>query len=86
MKLRSEREIKDLKSDKGKYYTNSPNDLFDILSKTLDLVKDYKKKDIYDQILKLFNECIIQYLIGVDCVINNQDIITDNEFKIDMKT
>ena len=80
--LRSEREIKALKSDEGKYYTNGPNDLFDILSKTLDLVKDYKKKDIYDQILKLFNECIIQYLIGVDCVINNQDIITENEFNL----
>ena len=45
LKLRSEREIKDLKSDEGKYYTNSPNDLFDILRKTLDLVKDYKKSN-----------------------------------------
>ena len=51
MKLRSEREIKDLKSDEGKYSTNGPNDLFDILTKTLDLIKEYKKRN--DQILKL---------------------------------
>ncbi len=30
LKIRSEREIKALKSDEGKYYINDPNDLFDI--------------------------------------------------------
>ena len=31
---------------------------------------------------KIFNECIIQYLIRVDWVINNQNIITENEFNL----
>ena len=80
--LKSEREVKALKSEEGYYYTNGPNDLFDILSKTFDLVKDYKIKDIYEAILRLFHECIIQYLIGVDCVINNPDIKIEVEFNL----
>ena len=80
--LKSEREVKALKSEEGYYYTNGPNDLFDILSKTFDLVKDYKIKDIYEAILRLFHECIIQYLIGVDCVINNSDIKIEVEFNL----
>ena len=80
--LRSEREVKALKSEEGYYYTNGPNDLFDIISNTFDLVKDFKIKEIYEAILRLFHECIIQYLIGVDCVINNPDIKIEVQFNL----
>ncbi len=78
--LKSEREIKSIKNAEGQYCTNGPSDLFDILSKTFDLVKEYKNKYIYEQTFNLFHECIIQYLIGVDCVTSNYKIKVETEF------
>ena len=77
--LKSEREIKSITNENGNYVTNGPNDLFDILSKTFDLVKDFKIKYIYEQVFELFHECIIQYLIGVDCVTSDYTIQVDKE-------
>ena len=78
--LKSEREVKAIKNSEGQYSTNGPSDLFDILSKTFDLVKEHKNKYIYEQTFNLFHECIIQYLIGVDCVTSNFKIKVETEF------
>ena len=80
--LKSEREIKSITNENGNYVTNGPNDLFDILSKTFDLVKDFKIKYIYEQVFELFHECIIQYLIGVDCVTSDYTIQIDKELRL----
>jgi len=80
--LKSERETQAIKDENGIYKTNGPNDLFNILSQTFDLIKDYKYKNIYEQCCNLYYESIIQYLLGVDCVVNNLDIIVENEYLI----
>ena len=80
--LKSERELKGNKNEEGIYYTCGPKDLFDILSNILDLVKDYKHPVIYKELLKILNVLVFQYLIGVNCVISNQDIIIENEYLI----
>ena len=80
--LKNEREFKGNKNEEGLYYTLGPKDLFDILSKTLDLIKEYKHPVIYKELLKIFNVSIFQYAVGVNCVISNQDIIMENEYLI----
>jgi len=51
------------------YITIGPNQLFNIISNTFDLIKGKKIKVIFEQILELTKEIIIQYLIGVDLLI-----------------
>ena len=80
--LKNEREFNGNKNEEGLYYTLGPKDLFDILSKTLDLVKEYKHPIIYKELLKIFNVSIFQYLIGVNCIIIKQNIIIGNEYLI----
>ena len=80
--LKNEREVKATTNTKGHYITNGPKDVFDVLNRTFALVKDYNNKYIHEQACMLFNECIIQYLIGVDCVISNKAIIVNDEFLI----
>ena len=78
--LKKEREIKALKHEMGYYYTQGPNDLFEILSRTFDLIKDNKNKCLYELTLNLFNSSINQYLSGVETVLTSLDIIMENEF------
>ena len=78
--LKKEREVKALKHEMGYYYTKGPNDLFEILSRTFDLVKENKNKCLYELTLNLFNSSINQYLIGVETVLTNLDIIMEKEF------
>ena len=80
--IKEEREFKGDKNEEGIYYTSGPKDLFDLLSKILDLVKEYKHPIIYKGLLKIFNVAIFQYAIGVKCVISNKDIIIENEYLI----
>ena len=80
--LKNERENKAIKQENGILITNGPKDLFNFLSQTLDLLKGHKNKHLYEKILYLYFESILQYLIGVDCVINNEDIIVENDFLI----
>ena len=80
--LKNERELKGIKNEEGIYYTLGPKDLFDILSEVLDLVKEYKHPIIFKELLKIFSVGIMQYAIGVSCVIKNQDIIIENEYLI----
>lgn len=80
--LKSEREVKAVKSENGELTTNGPNDLFDILSKSFNLIQDSKIKYIHSKMLNMFYECIIQYLIGVDCLISNYNILVDRDFLI----
>ena len=80
--LKSEREIKQIENDMNIYITNGPNDLFEIFHNTFDLIKEFKIKFIYEEICKIFYECIIQYLLGEDVLINNEDIIIENNFYI----
>ena len=68
--LKSEREIKAIKNEDGILITNGPSDLFKILYTTFDLIKAHNNRALYEQMLYLFKECIMQYLIGVDYVIN----------------
>ena len=78
--LKKEREIKALKHEMGYYYTQGPNDLFEILSRTFDLVKENKNKCLYELTLNLFNSSINQYLLGVEAVLTSLDIIMEKEF------
>ena len=80
--LKNERESKGMKNEEGIYYTLGPKDLFDILNEVLDLVKEYKQQIIFKELLKIFNVAIIQYAIGVNFVITNQDLTIDNEYLI----
>ena len=80
--LKNEREVKGIKSETGELYTQGPSDLFGLLSNTFDLVKENKNKCVYIEILVLFKESIKQYIIGVDTVLMNLDIIVDNEYLI----
>ena len=78
--LRKEREVKAIVHDMGFYFTQGPNDLFEILSQTFDLLKNNRNKVIYEMTIDLFNSSINQYLLGVETVLNNPDIIMEKEF------
>ena len=80
--LKSERETKGIKAENGELQTHGPADLFEILSQTFDLVKENKNKTVYKEILLLFKESIKQYLIGIDSVLTNLNIIMENEYLI----
>lgn len=71
--LKNERQYKSLKSDSEEgsiLITNGPQDLFKTFSSTFDLVKKYKCLQLYEEIFRMFKECMFMYLIGVDTVIN----------------
>ena len=78
--LRKEREVKALKHEMGYYYTQGPNDLFEILSSTFDLIKENKNKCLYELTLNLFSSSITQYLLGIEAVLTSLDIVMENEF------
>ena len=80
--LKSERETKGIRTENGELQTHGPADLFEILSRTFDLVKESKNKTVYKEILLLFKESIKQYLIGIDSVLTNLNIIMENEYLI----
>ena len=80
--LKSERELKGIKSETGELYTQGPTDLFALLSNTFDLVKENRNKCVYVEILVLFKESIKQYIMGIDAVLVNLDIIVDNQYLI----
>ena len=82
--LRKEREVKAIIHDMGYYYTQGPNDLFEFLSQTFDLLKENKNKHIYEMAIDLFNSCINQYLLGEETVLNNLDIVMEKEFLLSM--
>lgn len=71
--LKNERQYKSLKSDSEEgsiLVTNGPQDLFKTFSTTFDLVKKYKYKQFYEEIFRMFKECMFLYLIGVDIVVS----------------
>ena len=82
--LKDEREIKALINDQGIYYTKGPYDLFELLNGTFDLCKGNKNKYLYQLILNLFYSSINQYLLGVETVLTNLDIIIDKEYLLAM--
>ena len=82
--LRKEREVKAIIHEMGFYFTQGPNDLFEILSQTFDLLKNNRNKIVYEMIIDLFNTCVNQYLLGVETVLNNLDIIMEKEFLLSM--
>ena len=82
--LRKEREVKAVIHEMGYYYTQGPNDLFEILSQTFDLLKNNKNKVVYEMTIDLFNSSINQYLLGVETVLNNLDIVMEKEFLLSM--
>ena len=82
--LKDEREIKAIKDNQGLYYTKGPFDLFELLNGTFDLCKTNKNKYLYQLILNLFYSSINQYLLGVETVLNNLDIIIDKEYLLAM--
>lgn len=51
------------------YITIGPSQLFNIISNTFDIIKGKKIKAIFEQMIELTKEIIIQYLIGVDLLI-----------------
>ena len=78
--LKKEREIKAIKHEMGYYYTRGPNDLFETLSRTFDLLKENKNKCLYELTLNLFYSSINQYLLGTETVLTNLDIILEKEY------
>ena len=78
--LKKEREIKAIKHEMGYYYTRGPNDLFETLSRTFDLLKENKNKCLYELTLNLFYSSINQYLLGTEAVLTNLDIILEKEY------
>lgn len=71
--LKNEREYKALKSEQDDgdlLMTNGPVDLFRTFYKTFDMIKTFKIKDLHVELFKMFKECILLYLIGVDVVIS----------------
>ena len=82
--LRKEREVKAIIHDMGYYFTQGPNDLFEILSQTFDLIKENRNKVIYEMAIDLFNSSINQYLLGEETVLNNLDIVMEKEFLLSM--
>jgi len=82
--LKDEREIKALKDENGNYYTKGPNDLFELLASTFELMKEEKNKYLYESILNLYHSSIQQYLLGVETTLTNLDVIIDKEFLLAM--
>lgn len=80
--LKNERQKKGKKNEQGQYFTDGPNDLFDILNDTFESIKQYKHPIIYRKLLKIYYISITQYIIGVNCVITNQDLIIEHEYLI----
>ena len=80
--LKNEREVKALKSPDHIFITNGPLDLFKMLYSLIDVFKkeNYRVKYIMEQFLYLCKECILQYLMGVDCVVSRYDLDIDKEF------
>ena len=78
--LKKEREIKAINHEMGYYYTRGPNDLFETLSRTFDLLKENKNKCLYELTLNLFYSSINQYLLGTETVLTNLDIILEKEY------
>lgn len=68
--LKNERDVKAIKSSENFYVTNGPVDLFKLIYSTFDIAKGHKIKNLTEQLLNLSKECILQYLIGIDCVVS----------------
>ena len=80
--LKTERENKGKKDEQGIYYTQGPNDLYDILNKSFESIKAYNHPIIYKKLLKIYYISITQYIIGVNCLITNQDLIIEDNYLI----
>ena len=80
--LKNEREKKGKKNEEGLFFTQGPNELFDILNDAFEAIKLYKHQIIYKKLLKIYYISITQYIIGVNCVITNQDLIIGHEYLI----
>ena len=80
--LKKEREKKGEKNEQGQYFTHGPNELFEILNDAFETIKPYKHSIIYKKLLKIYYISITQYIIGVNCVITNQDLIIEDEYLI----
>ena len=75
--LKTEREKKTDHLSK-EYITIGPAQLFNIICSTFDLIKSRKIKVIFENMIELTRECIIQYLIGVDILIKVNFFILKN--------
>ena len=80
--LKNEREKKGLKNEEGIYYTKGPKELYDILNESFESIKLYKHPIIYKKLLKIYYISITQYIIGVNCLITNQDLIIEHNYLI----
>ena len=80
--LKNEREKKGAKNEEGIYYTQGPKDLYDILNDSFESIKLYKHPIIYKKLLKIYYISITQYIIGVNCLITNQDLIIEHNYLI----
>ena len=80
--LKKERENKGKRDEQGIYYTQGPNDIYDILNKSFESIKAYNHPIIYKKLLKIYYITITQYIIGVNCLITNQDLIIEDNYLI----
>jgi len=51
------------------YITIGPAQLFNIITEIFNLIKTRRIKVIFEQMIELTKECIIEYLIGVDILL-----------------
>lgn len=69
--LKNERQYKASSSNDDEILlTNGPQDLFKMFSTTMDMIRKFKIKFLFEEVLRMFKECQILYMIGVDIVIS----------------
>lgn len=84
--LKDEREYKAIKSenedDANLLITYGPKDVFTTISTLHQIIKKFRFREIYEEVIKMFREVITIYLIGVNAVIKKGDFNIDNEYLI----
>ena len=80
--LRNERQKKGIKNAQGQLFTQGPTDIFEILNYAFDSIKKLKHPIIYRKLLKIYYIAITEYIVGVHCVVTNQDLIVEHEYLI----
>ncbi len=67
--LKIERKIKTEKTIDGYLVTKGPNDIFKLIFSTMNMINNVRIKPLLEQFFYVIKECIIFYLVGLDCVI-----------------
>ena len=80
--LKKERETKYFEDKNKNLKTNGIFDIFSLLFNIFEELKKFHYKEFYLEFCKFIHKSLIKYILGLDCVISNQKIISDNKFNI----